>query len=272
MLLVGQSEDGCWIWLGPRHSSGAGRYMWRARDGGNDRYVASHRVSYYLSTGDLPSYMRNLCGNPLCCKASHYWTKPSTRWKPKPRKAIRGRVRQLSDSEIRQIRLLASLSHDEDEIGKQYALTRRQVADIAMGHLRPEAGGRIRTSRHLGIRFYHAQHEEELRSLSMRTEPVVPHSPVDPGPQLHTVPAGRPFPHTLLRSSPEAPHSMVTRSPFATEPRKDDQQRVCDGIVDQVPANAPVLMSDDLTAPVSSPVLAAATSGRLSMLAAKAHP
>ena len=65
---------------------------------------------------------------------------------------------------------------------------------------------------------------------------------------------------------------MVTRSPFATEPRKDDQQRVCDGIVDQVPAKAPVLMSDDLTAPVSSTVLAAATSGRLSMLAAKAHP
>lgn len=119
-LLVDQSGNGCWPWLGPRHSSGAGRYLWRAKDGGNDRYVLAHRVAYYLATGELPSYLRNLCGELTCCKASHWWTKPSGRWKPKTKKATRGRVRQLPASDVERIRLLASLSRNEEEIGKQF--------------------------------------------------------------------------------------------------------------------------------------------------------
>jgi hypothetical protein len=204
-LLVDQSGDGCWPWLGPRHSSGAGRYLWSSRDGGNDRYILCHRLAYYLATGELPSYLRNLCGNPLCCKASHWWAKPNGRWKPKAKKAIRGRVRQLSTEEVRHIRLLATLSHHEEAIGQQFGLTKRQVAQIAMGKLRPEAGGRLRSSRFKGIRFYHHQHEQELLSLSMRPdEPVVTHPP-DPKPELPRTPSngstgfpiapGRPFPY-----------------------------------------------------------------------------
>ena len=105
-LLVDQSGDGCWPWLGPRHSSGAGRYLWKAKDGGDGRYVLAHRVAYWLSTGGLPKYMRNLCGNRLCCKASHWWTKPSSAWKPTPQRATRGRVRQLPATDIQHIRLL----------------------------------------------------------------------------------------------------------------------------------------------------------------------
>src|SRR5664280_3673510 len=146
-LVVDQSGEGCWPWLGPRHSSGRGRYLWRARDGGNDRYVLAHRVAYYLSTGELPSYLRNLCGNLSCCRPCHWWTKPTGRWKPKPKKATRGRLRQLPASDIEHIRLLASLGSDEAEIGKQFGLTRRQVAQVAMGRVRPEVGGRIRPSR-----------------------------------------------------------------------------------------------------------------------------
>jgi hypothetical protein len=204
-LLVDQSGDGGWPWLGPRHSSGAGRYLWSSRDGGNDRYILCHRLAYYLATGELPSYLRNLCGNPLCCKASHWWAKPNGRWKPKAKKAIRGRVRQLSTEEVRHIRLLATLSHHEEAIGQQFGLTKRQVAQIAMGKLRPEAGGRLRSSRFKGIRFYHHQHEQELLSLSMRPdEPVVTHPP-DPKPELPRTPSngstgfpiapGRPFPY-----------------------------------------------------------------------------
>ncbi len=212
-LLVDQSGDGCWPWLGPRHSSGAGRYLWSSKDGGNDRYILSHRLAYFLATGELPSYLRNLCGNKLCCKASHWWTKPTERWKPKPLKATRGRIRQLPDSEIRRIRLLDSFGSDEDEIGKEVGLTKRQVAQIAMGRVRPEAGGRIRSSRFRGIRHYHAEFEQELLSLSMRPdEPVVPHSPVDPKPQVARTPGnprtgcpvapGRPFPSMSYGHAP----------------------------------------------------------------------
>jgi hypothetical protein len=202
-LLVDQSGDGCWPWIGPRHSSGSGRYLWRARDGGNDRYVLAHRVAYFLLTDELPRYLRNLCGDLSCCKASHWWTKPMGAWKPKPKRAVRGRVRQLSNADIERIRLLATLSKNEEEIGRQFGLTKRQVAQVAMGRVHPEAGGRIRGSRHRGIRFYHERFEQELLSLRPG-EPVLPPPQVVPQPEVVRtssvpstgcpVPTGRPFP------------------------------------------------------------------------------
>jgi hypothetical protein len=202
-LLVDRSGDGCWNWLGARHSSGAGRYLWSSRDGGNDRYVGAHRVAYYLLTGELPVYLRNLCGNRLCCRPLHWWAKPTGRWKPKPRRATRGLLRQLPAADIEHIRLLASLSHNEDEIGTQFGLTRRQVAGIAMGRLRPDVGGRIRPSRFRGIRHYHDEFERELRSMRP-DEPVVSQPQVVAQPEVVPepikrstgcpVPFGRPFP------------------------------------------------------------------------------
>jgi hypothetical protein len=196
MLLVNGSDDGCWVWQGPMHSSGRGRYLWRQADGGNGRYVLANRVSYYLATGEWPRYLRNLCGTVSCVKASHWRIKSSEQWKPK-RKAIRGRVRQLSDSEIQQIRLLDSFGSDEDELGQQYGLTKRQVAQIALGKVRPDAGGRIRSSRFKGIHSYHEEWERELLSLSMR--PDAP-PPVDLRPQVAS--PGRPFPHTSYGHPP----------------------------------------------------------------------
>ena len=202
LMLVDQSGNGCWPWKGPRHSSGRGRYLWRAKDGGDDKYVLAHRVAYYLATGELPRYLRSLCGNLSCCKASHYWKKPSPgQWKPEVKKAIRGRVRQLSTEEVRHVRLLASLSNNEAEVGDRFGLSKRQVADIALGKVRTEAGGRIRPSRFKGIRQYHREFVQELQSL--RPDDQVPHFPVHPAPQVartssvpatgSPVPPGRPF-------------------------------------------------------------------------------
>ena len=33
--------------------------------------VYSHRFSYYLATGELPSEVRHLCRNPCCCRPNH---------------------------------------------------------------------------------------------------------------------------------------------------------------------------------------------------------
>ena len=210
--MVDQSDGGCWPWVGPRHSSGAGRYLWKAKDGGNDRYVLAHRVAYFLSTGELPSYLRNLCGDLSCCKASHWWTKPTGGWKPKPRKAKRGRVRQLSTEEVQRIRLLATLSRNEDEIAGQFGLTKRQVADIALGKERPEAGGRFRTSRHRGIRHYHQEFERSL--LDLRPDEAPAPTP-QAAPQVAALPGdgapsrdlpfahrsyGHPYPKRVARS------------------------------------------------------------------------
>ena len=197
-LFVDRSGE-CWPWLGPRHSSGAGKYLWRVEDGGNDRYILAHRLAYFMAVGERPKYLRNLCGTSLCCRASHWRAKPSEHLKPKPRKAIRGRVRQLSDQQIQQIRLLDSVGSNENEVGQHFGLTKRQVAEIAMGHLRPEAGGRIRTSRHLGIKHYHEEWVRELVSLSMQ-----PDSPPIPQPPLSVISNSetRPFPHTSYGHPP----------------------------------------------------------------------
>jgi hypothetical protein len=202
-MLVDQSGTGCWPWKGPRHSSGHGRYLWSSKDGGGDEYVLAQRVAYFLATGDLPRYLRNLCGNKLCVKPSHWWTKPTEQSKPKPRKATRGRIGELPNSEIQRIRLLATLSHDEDEIGKQFGLSKRQVAQIAMGTVRPEAGGRIRSSRFKGIRQYHREFEREL--LLMRPHDQVPHFPVHPAPQVARIPSN---PATGFPLPPGRPPSM----------------------------------------------------------------
>ena len=64
-----------------------------------------------------------------------------------------------------------------------------------MGRVRGDAGGKVRASRHRGIRFYHAQHEQELRSLSMRPDEP---PPVDPKLEAARTPSssamGRPVP------------------------------------------------------------------------------
>ena len=196
MLLVESTSDGCWIWRGPRHSSGAGRFLWRIEDGGTGKYTYARRIAFFLAEGEIPRYLRNLCGQKMCVKPSHHWRKPSEPFKPKPRKAVRGRSQQLSDEDVRHVRLLSSLGGDEEEIGEMYRLTKRQVADIAMGKVRQDAGGRIRASRHRGIRHYHDEHEQELRSLSMTPdEPVVDLTPPT------SVPA-RPFPHTSYGHAP----------------------------------------------------------------------
>jgi len=170
------------------------------------RYGADVDFCRRSSHGSIPATSKGSHGDRerrWRCTNPNWWTKPTGRWKPKPRKAKRGRVGQLSTSEIQRIRLLATLSHDEDEIGKQFGLSKRQVAQIAMGKVRPEAGGRIRSSRFHGVRFCHQQFEQELLSLRP-DEPVAPHPPVDLGPQVARtpsvpttgcpVPTGRPFP------------------------------------------------------------------------------
>ena len=166
------------------------------------RYVLAHRVAYFLSTGELPSYLRNLCGDPSCCKPSHWRAKPTGRWRPKPKRATRGLAGRLPASDIQHIRLLDALGGNEEEIGAQFGLTKRQVAQIAMGQVRPEAGGRIRPSRHRGIRQYHEDFERDLKSMRPKQPELTSpqHSPqpeVLPAPSERMtgcpVPTGRPF-------------------------------------------------------------------------------
>jgi hypothetical protein len=59
------TDDRCWIWTGTTNKSGYGKLS----VGGKSVY--SHRFSYFLATGELPSEVRHLCRNSQCCRPNH---------------------------------------------------------------------------------------------------------------------------------------------------------------------------------------------------------
>ena len=59
------TDDKCWVWTGTTNKSGYGKLSV------NGKSVYSHRLSYYLATGELPNEVRHLCRNPGCCRPNH---------------------------------------------------------------------------------------------------------------------------------------------------------------------------------------------------------
>lgn len=61
-------KDACWPWMGRSDKSGYGVYS----PGINDQQH-THRVSYFLSTGNIKhdSHILHSCDNPICCNPEH---------------------------------------------------------------------------------------------------------------------------------------------------------------------------------------------------------
>lgn len=62
--------NGCWFWLGAKHSFGHGRF--RAGPGKGKMWMA-HRFAWFLTNGDIPSGLQVLhkCDNPFCVNPDH---------------------------------------------------------------------------------------------------------------------------------------------------------------------------------------------------------
>ena len=127
---------------GTRHSSGRGRYLWRAKDGGDDKYVLAQPNALLLRHRRTPPILAELVRQPVVLQSLTLLGKAHRTMEAKATEGHQRASATTTRHEIRRIRLLATLSHDEDEVGKQLRLTKRQVADIALGDVRPkqEAG------------------------------------------------------------------------------------------------------------------------------------
>lgn len=71
MMRVEMAPSGCWEWRGTTEKFGYGR-MYR-REGTTRRSLSTHRVSYELHIGPIPSGMCVLhsCDNPPCVNPEH---------------------------------------------------------------------------------------------------------------------------------------------------------------------------------------------------------
>ena len=69
---VTKTED-CWLWDKGRDTKGYGQF--NVGSSGNWRIVKAHRVSFYLTHGDVPTSRRvhidHLCHNPPCVNPDH---------------------------------------------------------------------------------------------------------------------------------------------------------------------------------------------------------
>lgn len=67
------SEQGdCWIWGGALDRDGYGRI---GLPGGHSKYIRSHRFSWLIHYGPIPTQMCVLhrCDNPSCVRPDHLW-------------------------------------------------------------------------------------------------------------------------------------------------------------------------------------------------------
>ena len=116
--------------------------------------------------------------------------------------------------------MLATLSHDEDEIGKQVGLSKRQVADIALGRVRPEQVVESAPPFTVGFASTTKSSSRSFIAASRRTRgrPF----PVDLGPHVARPPANQaavwPFPLDGPSLNVLRPRSATPTSNWSFEP------------------------------------------------------
>ena len=65
-----EKTDYCWLWVGGKGLKGYGRIQ---EGGQGSKHLLSHRVSYEMHKGDIPSglVVMHICDNPSCVNPEH---------------------------------------------------------------------------------------------------------------------------------------------------------------------------------------------------------
>ena len=65
--------SGCWIWIGPKYSTGYGCVEWSPVRGRPSKLIGAHRLAWMLSRSPIPDGMEVLhsCDEPFCCNPGH---------------------------------------------------------------------------------------------------------------------------------------------------------------------------------------------------------
>ena len=131
------SDNGCWIWQGPRQNLGYGRVYF------NGKQVYAHRYAAYdsglLPSMDSPLVVCHSCDNPSCVNPEHLFV--GTQRQNMIDKIQKGRSNQATGERVANAKITAAdaiaiYNHPEtnwSELARSYQVTPQTVYNIRKG-------------------------------------------------------------------------------------------------------------------------------------------
>ncbi len=121
-----KKSDGCWIWMASRNKpSGYGQVGYQGK------HTSAHRLSYYLSYGDIPSGMCvcHKCDNPFCVRPDHLFLgSPTDNMRDSSVKNRKGK--SVTYSEAKDIRRFFSSSQSIGKACKKFNKSRSIIVRV----------------------------------------------------------------------------------------------------------------------------------------------
>lgn len=135
MKFVDKRGD-CWVWMGPRDSSGYGHYCTS-----DHRMKLIHRVVWELLYGPIPEDKKvyHTCRNKACCNPAHLTLKIIKRGKRTASdnvgmaKGSRHHNAKLTELDVRLIRQALGRGVTQVQIAKHFRVSQATINDIKKG-------------------------------------------------------------------------------------------------------------------------------------------
>lgn len=136
----------CWLWTGYRDKRAYGRFQMRGQ------VVLSHRVAFYLATGNDPGDLLvcHKCDNPPCCNPQHLFLGTMTdnirdaarkgRLMDDPKPYVGSHVGELNpqaklaESDVRQIIASWNSGVTQLQLAQTFGVTKGAIAEITNGN------------------------------------------------------------------------------------------------------------------------------------------
>lgn len=140
-----KTEGGCWDWKNAVDRRGYGKMGLKYPGTKRSRMLLSHRVAFYLTTGEFPSKLSVLhhCDRPVCCNPDHLFLGTQLDnmrdMIQKGRKSTQHSTRtmgekvntaKLNADQVREIRRLYAEGHTQENLGALYKVTSVNISAI----------------------------------------------------------------------------------------------------------------------------------------------
>lgn len=181
-VMVPDSPDGCWVWVGERHYSRSPLFPFPKDETGKRVLQGAVRVAYYFEHRRFPTYSVSLCKNDFCVNLDHHrFTDPLTKEEATVRRVRKHRAPGsssfLTDDEALAIRHAVKRGESEKELATQYGVAQRAISRVARGDTFQHVGGPRRSPINRSIKEFHS---DWLYDLDIAASGKVSPSPPPP--------------------------------------------------------------------------------------------